>query len=195
MWASNLTYAFSTTFIKISILAQYLRLFEGRSVLARKATWGILTIVSLWGITFGLLALFSCTPIAKNWDFTLEGKCVGWGSKDANEFFATWMSHASSNMVLDAFILMLPVPFISNLRMSGKTRTGLMTLFVLGGMYVSLFTPIYKMLTHTPARSPSPSLASSRSPSSASAQSLSSTPPGTPPPSTSSPSWNSTWPS
>ncbi|KAF9728830.1 hypothetical protein PMIN04_003472 [Paraphaeosphaeria minitans] len=138
VWASNLTYAFSTTFIKISILIQYLRLFEGRSELARKATWAILAIVSLWGVTFCLLALFSCTPVAKNWDFTLEGKCVGWGSKNANEFFATWMAHASSNMCLDTLILALPVPFISNLRMSGKTRTGLITLFILGGIAVSL---------------------------------------------------------
>lgn len=134
MWASNLTYAFSTTFIKISILVQYLRLFEERSALARKMTWGILTFVCLWGLTFCLLALFSCTPIAKNWDFTLKGHCVGWGSKNANEFFATWMAHASSNMVLDSVILSLPAFFIRNLRMSGKTRIGLVTLFILGGM-------------------------------------------------------------
>lgn len=88
----------------------------------------------MWGITFFLLALLSCTPIAKNWDFQLEGKCVGWGSKDPNEFFATWMAHASSNMFLDTAILMLPVPFIGSMRMGGKTRMGLITLFLLGGM-------------------------------------------------------------
>ncbi|KAF2439577.1 hypothetical protein P171DRAFT_458070 [Karstenula rhodostoma CBS 690.94] len=138
VWASNLTYAFSTTFIKISILVQYLRLFKGRSDVARKTSWVILTFVTLWGLTFCLLGIFSCTPVAKNWDFTLEGKCIGWGSKNANEFFATWMAHASSNMCLDTLILALPVPFIRNLRMSGKTRTGLITLFILGGIAVSL---------------------------------------------------------
>ena len=81
-----------------------------------------------------MLALLSCTPIAKNWEWDLPGKCVGWGSKDADEFFATWMAHASSNMCLDTLILALPVPFLNNLRMSGKTRAGLITLFVMGGM-------------------------------------------------------------
>lgn len=134
VWVSNLTYCISTTCIKISILTQYLRLFEGRSELARKATWGILIFVSCWGLSFGMLALLSCTPVAKNWDFDLPGKCVGWGSKNADEFFATWMAHASSNMCLDTLILALPVPFMNNLRMSGKTRAGLITLFVMGGV-------------------------------------------------------------
>ncbi|KAJ4299100.1 hypothetical protein N0V90_004344 [Kalmusia sp. IMI 367209] len=122
----------------LSILAQYLRLFEGHTQAARKITWGILIFVSLWGLTFSLLALLSCTPIAKNWDFNLDGKCVGWGSKKADEFFATWMAHASSNMFLDTLILALPVPFLRKLRMSGKTRTGIITLFVLGGIAVTL---------------------------------------------------------
>lgn len=134
IWLSNLAYTFSTTFIKIAILAQYLRLFDGRSVLARKATVGALAFVCMWGITFCTMGLLSCVPIEKNWHFETAGRCVGWGSKNPNEFFATWIAHAVSNMCLDTIILGLPVPFIRGLRMNGKTRTGLIMLFAMGGV-------------------------------------------------------------
>ena len=134
IWATNVTYSTSTTFIKLAILFQYLRLFEKQNRIAQRLTWFLITFTTLWGLTFTLLALFSCTPIAKNWDFKLDGKCVAWGSKDPDVFFASWLAHSCSNMLLDILVLVLPIPFIHQLRMSGKTRVGLITLFSMGGM-------------------------------------------------------------
>jgi hypothetical protein len=91
-------------------------------------------LTACWGITFLCLALFSCTPIQKNWNFTLEGKCVAWGSKDSNVFFASWAAHAASNMMLDILVLLLPIPFLGGLRMGGKTRLGFICLFSMGGV-------------------------------------------------------------
>jgi len=62
---------------------------------------------------------------------------VAWGSKNPKIFYATWMSHASINMSLDVLVFALPIPFIRNLKMSGRTRIGFITLFGLGSMYVS----------------------------------------------------------
>jgi hypothetical protein len=95
-----------------------------------------MSLVALWGLTFTFLALFSCHPIAKNWNNDLPGKCVGWGSKDPDVFFAFFTGHSASNTFLDILVLTLPMPFISQLRMSGKSKIGLMSLFAMGGVYV-----------------------------------------------------------
>lgn len=92
----------------------------------------MITICSIWGLIFFLLALFSCRPIPKNWKPGLEGKCIGWGTKDPNEFFPMFLGHALSNSLLDTMVLLLPVPFITSLRIAGKSRMGLAVLFTLG---------------------------------------------------------------
>lgn len=134
IWSTNLTYCASTTFIKLAILVQYLRLFDMQSKTARSLTWAMIVIVSLWGTIFFFLALFACKPIAKNWLWDLPGTCIAWGSKNPDALFATWAAHAASNMSLDFFILILPIPFLKRLRIQGRTRLGLIALFTMGGL-------------------------------------------------------------
>ncbi|KAF1953064.1 hypothetical protein CC80DRAFT_165408 [Byssothecium circinans] len=138
IWATNITYAFSASCIKIAILTQYLRLFGNQQLLARKLCFGLLTFVALWGVAFTLLAVFSCQPVAKNWKPMLPGKCVGWGSKVPETFFAMFVGHSASNACLDILVLLLPMPFFKKLRLSGKSRLGLMSLFSMGGIVVVL---------------------------------------------------------
>jgi hypothetical protein len=123
----------STSFVKVAILIQYLRLFEQHQF-ARKLTWAMLAIVSLWGVAYICLALFSCSPIEKNWNYTMPGHCVGWGTKDPEHFFPSWVAHNATNLALDILILCLPVPFFRQLTMHGKTRLGLVSLFIMGAM-------------------------------------------------------------
>ncbi|KAF2205381.1 hypothetical protein GQ43DRAFT_477437 [Delitschia confertaspora ATCC 74209] len=137
VFASNLTYATSTTFIKLAILFQYLRLFDMRSPAARRITLGMIGVVSVWGLTFSLLILLSCIPIQKNWDIMRQGKCRAFGVKgvaEGNELFASFAAHAGSNMLLDIVIWVLPIPFLRSLRMGGKTRVGMITLFIMGAV-------------------------------------------------------------
>ncbi|ORX92793.1 hypothetical protein BCR34DRAFT_500434 [Clohesyomyces aquaticus] len=97
VWASNLTYTASTTFIKLAILFQYLRLFDMQSNVARRITKSMIIFVACWGISFFFLALFSCVPIKKNWIIETPGKCVAWGSKNGDVLFATRMFVLSQN--------------------------------------------------------------------------------------------------
>ena len=94
----------------------------------------MIILSAVWGFAFFFLALFPCQPIAKNWEYTLKGKCVGWGTKEPNQFFAMWAAHAATNMVLDIVVLLLPLPFLGTLRLAGKTRIGLIALFAMGGV-------------------------------------------------------------
>ncbi|KAF1828952.1 hypothetical protein BDW02DRAFT_613550 [Decorospora gaudefroyi] len=144
IYTANIAYTASATCVKLSILFQYLRLFaeeapskpSGQWRLARRLTWLLIVITSSWGLSFVLLALLACNPIAKNWYPFLSGKCIGWGSKDPDKFFAMFLGHGVSNSVLDILVLLLPVPFLITLRLAGKSRAGLITLFTLGGVVV-----------------------------------------------------------
>lgn len=142
VWACNIFYTAATSFIKLAILFQYLRLFDitsnDASALARKLTTYLLVATIVWGTAYTFLALFSCTPIQKNWDIHLPGKCFGWGSKDPDHFFPAWAVHAAMNMFLDVLVFLLPLPFLRRLRMAGKTRAWLWGLFFMGGIVVSL---------------------------------------------------------
>ncbi|KAF9697761.1 hypothetical protein EKO04_004531 [Ascochyta lentis] len=172
VWASNVAYCASTTFIKLAILFQYKRVFAEattstsppRLSFARKYIWSVIVITAVWGFSFFNLALFSCQPIAKNWNATLPGKCVGWGTKNPNHFFKMWVAHAATNMFLDVLVLLLPLPFLGLLRLAGKSKVGLIAVFAMGGV-VALMSigrmialcinragtvPILDMSYHTP---------------------------------------------
>lgn len=144
IFTTNATYCASSTFIKLSILFQYLRLFAESAPstataqyrLAIRLTWALIVICASWGLTFFFLALFSCSPIAKNWSPSLPGRCIGWGSKDPDDFFVMFLGHSVSNSALDILVLLLPMPFLRMLRLAGKSRAGLITLFTLGCTYV-----------------------------------------------------------
>jgi len=134
VWSSNTAYTAGTGLIKLSILVQYLRLFDMQNRTARTLIWTMIVLVSCWSLSFFLFALFSCNPVKKNWEFTLPGKCVGWGSKAPDVLFATFAAHGASNMALDILVFILPMPFLKGLRMNGRTRLGLITLFTVGAM-------------------------------------------------------------
>ncbi|KAF2735823.1 hypothetical protein EJ04DRAFT_179467 [Polyplosphaeria fusca] len=138
IWATNVTYTSSTTLIKLAVLFQYLRLFDMQGSTPRRITVSMIVFIALWGSTFFFLALFSCNPIEKNWKFLVPGKCVAWGSKDPDALFASFTAHSTSNMVLDLSVLLLPVPFLRQLRAQGKTRIGLYALFFMGGIVAAL---------------------------------------------------------
>lgn len=139
-YGANASYCASATLIKLSILFQYLRLFGelassttvAKYRLARKLTWALIAVTTLWGLTFFFLALFSCDPIPKYWQPFIPGKCIGWGTKIPDEFFPMYLTHSVTNMVLDLMVLALPIPFIRILRLAGKSKAGVITLFSLG---------------------------------------------------------------
>jgi hypothetical protein len=140
VYSSNVCYTASATFIKLAILFQYLRLFDEAATstytrqyrVARRVTIALIILVSVWGLIFFNLAVFSCNPISKNWNTSLKGTCFGWGSKHPNAFFSLFVSHSASNMSLDILVLLLPLPFLSMLRLAGKSKAGLILFFTVG---------------------------------------------------------------
>ncbi|KAI8931716.1 hypothetical protein NX059_011360 [Plenodomus lindquistii] len=172
VYTTNLAYCASSALIKLSILFQFLRLFAeaahstrtSQYRLACRLTWALIVTSALWGVSFVCLAIFSCKPIGKYWRPEKDGKCLGWGSKEPNEFFAMFLGHSISNSVLDFLVLALPLPFFGMLRLAEKSRTGLVTLYTLGcavgavavGRMIALSinragtVPVPDMTYHTP---------------------------------------------
>lgn len=62
----------------------------------------------------------------------------GYGSLNVKIFVGTYESHAAANMLLDAIVLAIAVPMFFKQGMRKNSYWGLLGLFVLGGMYVSL---------------------------------------------------------
>jgi len=156
-YMANTAYCTSAVLVKLAVLSQFLRMFgeTGKSGptaqhrLARKLTWILIVICTIWGIAFVLLAVFPCRPISKYWIPQLEGRCIGWGSKVPEDFFRMFVTHAASNSGLDLLVLALPVPFFRMLRIAGKSRVGLITLYSLGCVILSCaIARIVALLNH-----------------------------------------------
>ena len=71
-------YNLALTFIKLSILYQYYRLFVSRYM--RYGIYIVSTIVIAYGIETLLTTIFTCIPVRGYWDMTLEpqgkAKCL-----------------------------------------------------------------------------------------------------------------------
>ncbi|KAH8722778.1 hypothetical protein GQ44DRAFT_621776 [Phaeosphaeriaceae sp. PMI808] len=146
VYVTNLIYCASATFIKLAILFQYLRLFAEASAststtqyrLARLTTISLIVLSSVWGLIFLFLAIFPCKPVSKHWDIMVTGSCFGWGAKDPNVFYPMFAAHSASNMFLDLLVLVVPIPFLGMLRLAGKSKAGLITLFSMGTLICAL---------------------------------------------------------
>ena len=75
-YSGSFLYPACITFVKLSILMQYRRLFSHHS---RNFHWQInvlITIVAVWGAGIILTAFFLCVPMEKNWHPMVKGTCI-----------------------------------------------------------------------------------------------------------------------
>lgn len=141
-WWINADYILALTFVKLSLLTQYLRLFDEHTHVAssrklRRLTIGLIIITSLWGISYGFIAWVPCVPISGLWDSTQKAVRYGYGSQDITIFVGTYISHATLNMALDIAVLAIPMStwqMWNNGEVEKKSRTALIGLYVLGGV-------------------------------------------------------------
>jgi len=144
-YMANTAYCVSATLVKLAVLSQFLRMFSeagpsgvtAQYRLARKLTWVLIVLCSIWGLTFIMFAAFSCNPVSKFWMPQMRGRCIGWGTKDPDQFFKMFISHSATNSFLDILVLLLPTPFFRVMRLAGKSKAGLTLLYSLGCVITS----------------------------------------------------------
>lgn len=127
-------YVTSTAFIKLSLLFQYLRIFE-RGTFLRKLTICTACVIGVWGAIFSFMAWFPCFPPKIFWSMTPQNdKCYGFGSGYALAFTRTFESHAALNVIFDMIVLTIPIPMYFESGVTTQRRAGLIGLFVMGTM-------------------------------------------------------------
>ncbi|KEY67556.1 hypothetical protein S7711_10015 [Stachybotrys chartarum IBT 7711] len=118
--------------IKLSLLLQYLRIFE--KGVQRWLCLGTMAIVIPFAGIYSFMAWFPCLPVIEAyWDWTLENRrCYSYGSLYVEDHYHTFLSQAIMNMFLDIVILLIPTPLLFRQGTEMRTRLGLIGLLILG---------------------------------------------------------------
>lgn len=81
--------------------------------------------------------IFQCTPVSYFWeraaDPTMPGTCINTG--------AFYVSTAGLTILTDILVLALPFKIFIGLKMRWRVKSALLVVFLLGGVYVYLFSP------------------------------------------------------
>jgi hypothetical protein len=128
LYSWNGSYCMSSAFIKLSLLFQYLRIFDKGS--HRVFCIVVLAITAGWGFSYSFIAWFSCFPPLN----FVSGYCYGFASSDAHTLYGTFLSHSATNMALDLVILLTPLPLLFRKNTQRNTKMGLIALFSMGGV-------------------------------------------------------------
>jgi hypothetical protein len=127
------SFCMATIFIKLSILFQYLRIFEKGRI--RMLCLVMLIITGLWGFAFAFISWFPCFPVRAAWNKEIKGRCYGFMSDNALEFTLALESHASTNMLLDIIILVIPMVLFRQPGLTKRQIWGMIGIFSLGAVY------------------------------------------------------------
>jgi hypothetical protein len=67
-----------------------------------------------------------CKPVEFNWDKSIVGSCEGQNT--------AYLVAGITNLVIDVFVVVMPMPMLFGLRMSLRKRLGVVGMFSLGGL-------------------------------------------------------------
>lgn len=119
-------YITSRHLVRLSILLFYYRLF-GHITLARRLIRLTSGLVIAFCIAFDSSILFGCTPIDhfwKSWDKQHEGHCIS--------IHGIFWAGAIIDIATDLWIMLIPVPFMMQLKLSLRKRILSSIMFAFG---------------------------------------------------------------
>lgn len=125
LYALEILYFLQISLLKLTLLFFYLRIFP--KPLIRRLLWGTVVFNILWGIAFVIAAIFQCQPISfywTSWDKEQPGKCI-------NINALAW-SNAVISIVLDIWMLALPLYEIFHLQLSWRKKISVAIMFCVG---------------------------------------------------------------
>lgn len=123
-YSGSFLYPACITFVKLSILLQYRRLFFAHSKAFHFQINALIVLVSLWGAGIIFTAFGMCSPMAKLWNPTLDGSCI--------PLIPFYYGLQIPNIVTDLLIIVLPIREILILELSPKLKIGASAMFLLG---------------------------------------------------------------
>ena len=127
LFALELVYIAGITLIRISVVLFYHRIF-GRERKFRIALWCTGGMLVAWFIAISAISIFQCSPVQKQWNYTLPGHCLS--------FYGTFIGVTAPNVFIDLFLLILPVPMLWKLQIKTTQKIALTANFLLGYRFV-----------------------------------------------------------
>ncbi|KAI0482570.1 50S ribosomal protein L36e [Xylariaceae sp. FL0804] len=125
-WLTEIFYFIAIGTTKLSLLFFYLRIFPARGF--RHLVFVTMGFVAATTIAITCVTTFNCLPVPYIW--------TGWrgeGGGSCVDFNATVWAAAAVNIVLDTWILALPIPQLLKLQLSTKRKIQLVLMFCVGG--------------------------------------------------------------
>ncbi|KAI1303990.1 hypothetical protein F5Y03DRAFT_384902 [Xylaria venustula] len=147
-FTSTVLYFTLTSTTKLSILFLYNRLFSVNPSFRRQVIALIIVVTSFW-ISTVVADLLNCIPLKWTWVNSLDDPryCFNY-----NYF---WLASGIVEAVIDVFILLLPIPVVSRLRLKGTQRYGIIGVFLVG-FFVVISGIVKVILSYVPnSREPS----------------------------------------
>ena len=123
VFAAEVVYDTSITIIRMSVVLFYRRIF-GKDRRFRMALWVTVAILIAWYIAITVLAVFQCSPVKKQFDYTIPGSCLS--------FYGTFIGVTVPNFFIDVILLLLPVPMLWKLKIKKAKKIALTANFLLG---------------------------------------------------------------
>jgi len=124
-YSTELLYFGQVALLKLSLCAFYARIFPGPKV--KRVIWGTAVFNILYGLIFILVGVFQCRPISfywTNWDGEHTGHCLNVNS-------LAW-SNAAISIVLDVWMLGIPISQLLWLQLHWKKKVGVLLMFCVG---------------------------------------------------------------
>ncbi|KAI0205451.1 hypothetical protein F4808DRAFT_409268 [Astrocystis sublimbata] len=121
-WISEWFWATGVASFRLAILLLYIEIFQTRSF--RLIAKGTALIVILYWVACIITISVLCLPVEFNWDRSLNGTC---GNVFAIEVFS-----GAFNMVLDIWVVFLPLPTIWKLQLAPQKKLAVSASFALG---------------------------------------------------------------
>ncbi|KAI6381771.1 hypothetical protein MCOR25_001004 [Pyricularia grisea] len=118
----NIFYIIGLGATRMSLLLFLLRAVASRPL--KIACHVAIAITAVWTVAFGLSQVFICTPVASQWDLSLNGTCAS--------RIGIYNAMIYTNIVLDLGIMLLPSYEIWHLNFSHAEKAGLAATFILG---------------------------------------------------------------
>ncbi|KAF2770284.1 hypothetical protein EJ03DRAFT_78296 [Teratosphaeria nubilosa] len=122
LFYAQLLYTCCICFIKAAILSFYWRLFSVKNRIPILIVSGV---VVAWFFAIFLAVIFTCEPINAQWNILItDRKCI--------KTRTIWLSGSIVNVLTDAVLLVMPLPYVWSLHAPVPQRIALGCMFMLG---------------------------------------------------------------
>ncbi|KAJ9297282.1 hypothetical protein DTO271G3_4575 [Paecilomyces variotii] len=124
-WLTEIFYMTAMGFTKITILCLYLKVFPSKPF--RTTCFVTIGVCVIFALVFSLGTVFHCWPVSYGWtEWTGEtkGYCIN--------FNAFAWAHAIVNIILDLFVILLPIPQLLRLALGTRRKVHVILMFSVG---------------------------------------------------------------